>query len=148
MVQCFIARGRYLSTHGGNQIVTAGTKVFETTITIQYNTILFNVESMRSGCPVSRARGSCLKCKFERFWKTSSKTSTLYRYTHYCLPQSYIFRKIRSTVRALLIAFSMFFCVCACLWFFRSRVFVFLSVFNILTQQAPDNQFSMRLTSC
>ena len=32
--------------------------------TIQYNTntILFNVESMRSGCPVSRARDSCLKC--------------------------------------------------------------------------------------
>ena len=30
--------------------------------TIQYNTILFKVESMRSGCPVSRARGSCLKC--------------------------------------------------------------------------------------
>ena len=33
--------------------------------TIQYNFILFNVESMRSGCPVSRARGSCLKCSIE-----------------------------------------------------------------------------------
>ena len=36
--------------------------------TIQYNTntILFNVESMRSGCPVSRARDSCLKCSTKK----------------------------------------------------------------------------------